>query len=292
MRKIAIIGAGQAGLLLGISLVEAGYAVTIFSDQTPYTILNGCPRAIPTLFADALQIERDLGLNFWDDDFQGSHQVHNNIYDADGNVAVVVSSCLEKPWQAVDQRLKFFYWIQEFVKRGGEFVTQTMMLSDLEECCKNYDLVVVAGGKSIISYLFERDNEKSTHHKPARKLAGGIFTGVKTQKGDYSTFKLNTFPNIGEIFQFPFYDKAKGASCAFVFEAYPDGAMAPFLRAKNGQEFVEQSKKLIKEQVYPSGSLKHKQLQITWQKKTLFLSWLSKPEKFGVRINQEQELLQ
>ncbi len=32
MRKIAIIGAGQAGLHLGIGLVDAGYAVTLFSD--------------------------------------------------------------------------------------------------------------------------------------------------------------------------------------------------------------------------------------------------------------------
>ncbi len=34
MRKIAIIGAGQAGLHLAISLVDAGYAVTLFSDRT------------------------------------------------------------------------------------------------------------------------------------------------------------------------------------------------------------------------------------------------------------------
>lgn len=33
MRKIAIIGAGQAGLHLGIGLVDAGYAVTLVSDR-------------------------------------------------------------------------------------------------------------------------------------------------------------------------------------------------------------------------------------------------------------------
>lgn len=50
MRKIAIIGAGQAGLLLGIGLVDAGYTVTLFSDRTPEAILHGKPMAFPTLF--------------------------------------------------------------------------------------------------------------------------------------------------------------------------------------------------------------------------------------------------
>ena len=69
MRKIAIIGAGQAGLHLGIGLVDAGYAVTLFSDRTPEAILHGKPMGTPVLFPDALQLERNLGLNFWDDEF-------------------------------------------------------------------------------------------------------------------------------------------------------------------------------------------------------------------------------
>jgi 2-polyprenyl-6-methoxyphenol hydroxylase-like FAD-dependent oxidoreductase len=39
MRRITIIGAGQAGLHLGIGLVDAGYEVTLFSDRTPKAIL-------------------------------------------------------------------------------------------------------------------------------------------------------------------------------------------------------------------------------------------------------------
>lgn len=41
MRNITIIGAGQAGLLLGTSLLDQGYHVTLVSDRTPEAIRDG-----------------------------------------------------------------------------------------------------------------------------------------------------------------------------------------------------------------------------------------------------------
>ena len=178
MRRIAIIGAGQAGLYLGISLVDAGYTVTLFSDRAPEAILNGKPMATAFLFADALQLERNLGLNFWNERFEGCcDRFRNEICDADGNLALVVSSTLEKPWQGIDQRLKFFFWMQEFVCRGGELVIRAITLNDLEECTQNYDLVVVSAGRGW-STLFERDVQRSNHDKPKRHLASAIVTGL------------------------------------------------------------------------------------------------------------------
>ena len=40
MRKIAIIGAGQAGLLTAHGLLKAGYTVSLYSDKTPEQFLN------------------------------------------------------------------------------------------------------------------------------------------------------------------------------------------------------------------------------------------------------------
>ncbi len=261
MRKIAIVGAGQAGLVLGIGLVKAGYAVTLFSDQTKEEILHGNPKGFPVLFSEALQIERNLGLNFWDDEFSSMNQVHNTIYDPDGNIALVLSHSLEKPWKAVDQRLKFYTWMQEFVKRGGELIIETITVPYLEVYAQDYDLVIVAGGRSMNSNLFEPDAEKSTHNQPARRLAGGIFTGLN-EEGMDSTFKVSTLPGIGEIFQMPFYDKGKNHSHTIVFEACPDGSMATFVSVKNGQEFVEQTKKLI-QQFIPAKYEAVKDIQLT-----------------------------
>ena len=153
MRSIAIIGAGQAGLYLGISLLEAGYRVTLFSDRTPEATLNSKIRATPLLFPDALKLEQDLGLDFWKNSFLGCNQFLNQIAKGKKNPALVVSSALEKPWQGIDQRLKFSIWMQKFVCRGGALVIQAMTIADLEECAKNYDLVVVSAGRGAISSL-------------------------------------------------------------------------------------------------------------------------------------------
>ncbi len=252
MRRIAIIGAGQAGLHLGIGLVDAGYAVTLFSDRTPEAILNGKPMGLPLLFPDALQLERDLGINFWDDAFSGCDRFRNHVCDPEGNVVLSVSSNLDQPWQAVDQRLKFFTWMHEFVNRGGELVIKAMTPQDLEECVQKYDLVVVAVGRGSFSTLFEKDAQKTKHEQPKRHIAGGLYTGLNQGEAiDYRTFRVTNLPGIGEMMQVPFYAKDKLPVYAVAFEAHPGGVMDQFSQVKSGQELLEVSKKVIK-QLRPS----------------------------------------
>jgi 2-polyprenyl-6-methoxyphenol hydroxylase-like FAD-dependent oxidoreductase len=247
MRRIGIIGAGQAGLHLGIGLVDAGYAVTLYSDRTPEAILNGKPMAFPLLFPTALQLERDLGINFWDDEFPGCDRFHSDVYDPEGNLALTMSSDLEQRWQAVDQRLKFFTWMQEFVKRGGELVIKAMTPQDLEECVQSYDLVVVAVGRGSFSTLFAKDAQKSQHDQPKRHLAGGVYTGLKEEAIDSRTFKVTNLPGIGEMLQMPFYTKDQLPAYIVAFEAQPGGVMDQFSQVQSGQELLEVSKKVIQE---------------------------------------------
>lgn len=246
MRQIAIIGAGQAGLYLGMELLNAGYAVTLFSDRAPEAILNSKPMATPILYNDALQLERKLGLNFWDEQSPGLDKVRNYLCDPEGNIALVLSYNLEQRWQAVDQRLKFPTWMREFEKRGGKLIIQPMTSNDLEDCTQNYDLVVVAVGRGSFS-LFERDLEKSIHDKPLRHLGGVIVTGVKRDEDDLFTHKITTIPGVGEVLQCPFYAKDKGFSYVLAFEACPGGAMDRFGQVENGQELLEISQKLVQE---------------------------------------------
>lgn len=245
MRRIAIIGAGQAGLHLGISLIDAGYAVTLFSDRTPEAILNGKPMGMPVLFPDSLQLEQRL--NFWHEEFPGSDLFRSEVFDPEGNLALTVSSPLEKPWQAVDQRLKFFMWMQEFVKIGGELVIRAMTLTDLEECAKNYDLVVVSAGRGSFSSLFERDAQKTKHDKPKRHISGTIATGLQGDAADLRTSKMTVIPEVGEIVQIPFYAKGKFSAHVIAFEAYPGGPMDQFTHIQNGQELLEMSKKVMQQ---------------------------------------------
>ena len=248
MRSIAIIGAGQAGLYLGISLLEAGYQVTLFSDRTPEAMLNSPPKAVPLLFPDALKLERDLGLDFWKNNFLGCNHFISEIANGEKNPALVISSPLEKPWQGIDQRLKFSIWMQKFVCRGGGLVIQAMTVADLEECAKNYDLVVVSAGRGAISSLFERDEEKSTYHKPQRHLTNIIVRGFKHSPQNNHTFKVSTLPSIGEIFQCSsFYYKDKTNTSVIAFEAYPGSVIDRFGQGQNGQELLAIGKQIIKQ---------------------------------------------
>ncbi|REM67612.1 FAD-binding oxidoreductase, partial [Mycobacterium tuberculosis] len=65
MKRIAIVGAGQSGLQLGLGLLAAGYEVTMFSNRTGEDIRQGKVMSSQCMFHTSLQIERDLGLDHW-----------------------------------------------------------------------------------------------------------------------------------------------------------------------------------------------------------------------------------
>ncbi|MBW4573416.1 MAG: oxygenase [Tolypothrix carrinoi HA7290-LM1] len=247
MRRIAIIGAGQAGLYLAIGLLDAGYAVTLFSDRTPEAILNGKPMGLPILFSNSLELERNLKLNFWDDKFPSSDKFRSQVLDPQGNPALVISSPIEKPWQSVDQRLKFSTWMQEFVNRGGELIIQAMTPNDLDNCVKNYDLIVVSTGRGSLSTLFEPDAQKSKHDQPQRYLASVIVTNLNVDTADSHTVKMTVLPGVGEILQYPFYAKDKIQAYVVAFEACLGEVMDQFSQLKSGEEQVEMSKKVMQQ---------------------------------------------
>lgn len=246
MRKIAIIGAGQAGLHLGIGLVDAGYKVTLFSDRTPEAILHSKPMGTPVLFSDALQHERNLGLNFWDDKSSNCVRFCNDVCDPQGNTVLALSANLQQPWQGVDQRLKFSTWTSEFVNRGGELAIQSMTLQDLEECAQTYDLVVVTAGRGAFSTLFKRDAQKSKYDAPKRHFASLITTGLKGDPVELRTARMTVLPGIGEIIQYPFYSNDKQATL-FALSACIKEPMDRFFPAQSGQELLEISKKTIQQ---------------------------------------------
>lgn len=64
MRRIAIVGAGQSGLQLGLGLLDTGYDVTMITNRTADEIRQGKVMSSQCMFHTALQTERDLGLKF------------------------------------------------------------------------------------------------------------------------------------------------------------------------------------------------------------------------------------
>ncbi|HWO17380.1 MAG TPA: styrene monooxygenase/indole monooxygenase family protein [Kofleriaceae bacterium] len=224
-RKITIVGAGQAGLQLGIGLVQAGYEVTCVSNRTPEEIRGGRVMSSQCLFETALVHERALGINFWDRTCPPVEGIGLSVPHPEIRGAKVIefAARLEHPAQSVDQRVKFPRWMEHFAARGGELRFQDVALADLEAYASSSELVVVASGKGDIAQLFPRDASRSPYDRPMRALALVYVTGM-APRPEYSAVNFNLCPGVGEYFPVP-AETITGPCDIMVLEGIPGGPM-------------------------------------------------------------------
>jgi 2-polyprenyl-6-methoxyphenol hydroxylase-like FAD-dependent oxidoreductase len=88
MRKILIVGAGQAGLQLALGLQQRGYDVTVVSDRTPDGIAAGKVMSSQCMFGTALQTERRLGIDLWSGICPTVDGIQLTVPGPDGSAAV------------------------------------------------------------------------------------------------------------------------------------------------------------------------------------------------------------
>jgi hypothetical protein len=247
MRNITIVGAGQSGLQLGLGLLHNGYRVRVISNRTPEDIAAGKVMSSQFMFNDALQSERELGLNYWEKQCPNTEALGVTIGAPGGGKAIDWVYKLDKPGQAVDQRVKYPDWMRKLQEQGGELVIHEAGVADLENYARSSDLVIVAGGKGEIVKLFERDAERSPFDKPQRALALTYVTGL----GVYSPTRVafNIAPTIGEYFVFPALTTT-GPCEIMVFEGIPGGPMDCWDDVKTPDQHLERSLDVLKK-FYP-----------------------------------------
>ena len=121
MRRIVIVGGGQAGLPLAIGLLDKGYAVTLVTNRTPDELRRGKVMSSQCMFDASLQIERDLGLDQWARTCPPVQGIGLTVpHPAQPGERLIDWACrLHAPAQAVDQRLKMPAWMELFQARGG-----------------------------------------------------------------------------------------------------------------------------------------------------------------------------
>jgi len=146
MRSISIIGAGQAGLQLGIGLLKLGYKVSIYTRQTAQEVLNGFILSSPSMFHSALQNERNLGLNFWDKICPENKTVTYTLSKSTKpEITINWRGKTSQFYQAIDQRLKFSRWMEAFTQLGGQLIVQIVEAQDLNHIIQHQDLTIVSG---------------------------------------------------------------------------------------------------------------------------------------------------
>lgn len=245
MARIAIVGAGQSGLQLGIGLVQAGHEVKVISNRTPEDIQRGKVMSSQFMFANALDTERALAIDFWADTcppVEGiavsiPHPVHR------GEKGLAFASRLARPGQSVDQRVKYPRWMEHFTAIGGELVIHEAGVDELERCAAASDLVIVAAGKSEIVRLFERDARRSPFDQPMRALALTYVTGMAPQPA-YPAVDFNLCPGVGEYFVFRALTTT-GPCDIMVLEGIPGGPMDCWADVATPQEHLARSKHIL-----------------------------------------------
>ena len=244
MRNITIVGAGQSGLQLGLGLLQKGYRVRLISNRTADDIATGKVMSSQFMFGDALQSERDLGINYWEKQCPYTAGLGVILPKPDGSgKALDWVYALDKPGQAVDQRVKYPGWMKKLQELGGELVIRDASVADLENYARSGDLVIVAGGKGDIAKLFERDAERSPFDKPMRALALTYVTGLVPYT-PMSRVSFNLIPTVGEYFVFPALTTT-GPCEIMVFEGIPGGPMDCWNDVKTPDQHLARSVEVL-----------------------------------------------
>lgn len=246
MRKVAIVGAGQSSLLLGCDLLGHGYDVTTYSDRTADQVRRAPGASAPFMFGRAVDYERELGLNFWDDEDSWFRSVEADFLLAPGNAIATLAGELAQPGQVVEQRRKYSRWMDEYERRGGKLVIRSATLDDLVQLAEENDLVMVAAGKFAgLADLFTTDEERSLYTTPPRKLTMLTVKGLKPAKTRSATLSAAD----GEILRGVAFRNDDGEECFnIVFEARPGSSMDDRLTdVSNADEVVARAKDVFHE---------------------------------------------
>ena len=225
MREITIVGAGQAGLLLGIGLLKKGYRVRLVTSESAQQIADGAIRSTQGMFHDALQIERDLDLHLWDDACPAIDAIQFAMIGPDGKAMIEWVGSLDAPAASIDQRVKFPAWMDIFERHGGRLEVRPVGVMDLEALARECELLIIAAGKGDVGRLFARDDTRSPFDRPQRALAVCCVKNLRPH--DPARVSFSVVPGAGEFFCIPGVGRA-GACDYLFFEAIPGGPLDRF----------------------------------------------------------------
>ncbi|GAB3200252.1 FAD-dependent oxidoreductase [Nocardioides hungaricus] len=229
---VGIVGAGIAGLHLGISLRRHGVDVTIYTDRSSEELTQG--RLLNTVMHHHLTLDRErrLGIDHWSPREDGWHHRHQYLADAP---PVRYSSSQPGHSLAIDYRLYLPTLMKDFEESGGRLVLRAVHVEEADRLAREgHDLLVVATGRGGMSLLFPvRRDAPPVGVK--RRVCAVLVEGVLRPPTEGVT--LSFVPHVGELIEIPMVT-AEGSVTALLFESLPDSAQAAALAAPHGADLA------------------------------------------------------
>jgi flavin-dependent dehydrogenase len=239
-KRVAIVGAGQAGLQLGFALLEANYDVTLIADKSAEGIAAGQLWGTPAMFWRGQEFERALGIDFWDEEVFPSKVVEIDIRNEQGaRDLTIAGEFVHGSAKFVDLRVKYPKWLGEFARRGGNVVVERIDIAGLDSLAAENDLTFLATGRSSAS-LFEFDAERTLWPNPLRRLRAVVLDGPELDHWSFSFI-----PGIGEVCAAPGLGLGNRPAHAILLWAAQGGPI-DFPDGLNGQQVLASLKAALR----------------------------------------------
>ncbi|WP_020420388.1 styrene monooxygenase/indole monooxygenase family protein [Amycolatopsis sp. ATCC 39116] len=217
MTTVGIVGAGIAGLHLGLALRAADVPVTLYADR-PFDELAAGPLLNTVAHHHPLlERERALGVHHWPAAEFGYRAHHHWIGGLRFTGRFTHPSC------AVDHRLYLPRLAEDLAARGGHVEVREAGPRDLGALARRHELLVVASGRGALSGLFPRRPEHSPHDAPRRLVCAGLYTGIAP--AEPAAVTIGVAPGQGELLEIPLVSR-HGRVTALLFENVPGGDLA------------------------------------------------------------------
>lgn len=240
MGNIGIIGAGTAGLQLGLLLQQNGVDATLYAERTADEVRKGrLPNTVIHHYRTRAR-DRALGVNHWD---ETGIDINGHWHYVPGERPLSFPGYFEGPSLGVDYRLYQSALLEDFESRGGRVIYGAVRVDDIGSLGARHDLLVVCTGRGGFGDLFPALEGRSPFAAPARSICAGLYTGV-SHDSDKHYVTLSLAPPHGEFIEAPMLTFGGNVS-VILFECIPGGDFEVLTRARPADDLEAHTRAVL-----------------------------------------------
>lgn len=219
MARVGIIGLGISAAHLALLLQQYQLDTVIYLERPLEQLASSRLPNVVVRYGRTRDRENALSVDYWKGPEEDISSVCYTIY---GDKTLSFCGSATRPLSAVDFRNYLSALFRTYRDRGGELRICTFDESTIGRVAEEHDLVVLAAGRSSLTNLFPRDDERSSISAPLRVFCAGIYEGLRRPRP--LSLNIAVIPGVGEVFHTPFTTN-RGHAAALFIEGVPNGPL-------------------------------------------------------------------